>query len=208
MQILRCQVDDADPSLPLRLAFASPTPNLAWRAGIPYRSALPFKYFLPALSPRSPAALAFCFTAAEDEGLQMKGKSGLAETTIQILQTEKRAFRRAARRGGLEYSRPRDLRKVLSPKNEWLNTSEDFGPEIGRALRRALRSTIRAKRRGSWRYSRSRHLALLQVLAGEMRLARSGRAACYTATAPPSGVEGSIEPVATPPSTEIPLGSA
>ncbi len=207
MQILRCQADDADPSLPLRLAFASPTQ--AWPGGpVSLTGPPPFKYFLPALSPRSPTALAFCFTATEDEGLQMKGKSRLAKTSIQILQTEKRAFRRAARRGGLEYSRSRDLRIVLSPRKEWLHGGEDFGPEIRHALHLALRSMIRAKRRGSWRYSRSRHLALLQVLAGEMRLARSGSATCQTATAPPSGVMGSIAPMATPSSTEIPLGIA
>lgn len=144
----------------------------------------------------------------------MEDETGQARACARIVQTEKRAFRRAVRQGGLAYSRSTDLRRVLPPGKDrrMLALTLQNGHEIRTALRLALRSMVQAKRQKSWRYSRARHLAILQALAGELRLAKecnsASLAASYAATAPPSGVQGSIEPVATPSATDIPLGSA
>lgn len=139
----------------------------------------------------------------------MGEKIGQADACARIIQTERRAFRRAVRQGGFAYSRSSDLQRVLTPKKEWLanSRSQETGLDIRRALRLALKSMLQAKREGSWRYSQARHLVILQALAGELRLSKSWRAD-YAATAAPSGVDGSMEPVATPSSTDIPLGRA
>jgi hypothetical protein len=127
---------------------------------------------------------------------------------------EKRAFRNAVRRGGLAYERTGDLPRIVHLPDLWLRepATNENAVEINQLilirLRYALRAMIQARSRESWRYFRPRHLAVLQALAGEMRLGKEMASAHYTATAPPSGVEGSIEPVATPSSTDIPLGSA
>lgn len=144
---------------------------------------------------------------------------------LSLARAEKRAFRQAVRDGGRLYRRSRDLQRILTPGDDWLASPEIVlsSHEIRCALLKALRAMIRARYQGTWHYSQPRHLAILQALAGELRMAgntnvedkadntnadKNKTCRDYTATAPPSGVDGSIEPVARPSLTDIPLGSA
>lgn len=123
--------------------------------------------------------------------------------------TERRAFRQAARIGGKNYVRSRDLRRIIALRGDWLEDQDTplIASQIRNTLLSALRAMVRAKRQETWHYSPMRHLAILQALAGEMRLARE-HGASYAATAPPSGVDGSMAPVASPSVIDTPLGSA
>lgn len=135
--------------------------------------------------------------------------SKLTSTEQCLVHAERHAFRQAVRVGGLNYIRSRDLHRIVALRSGWAEDQDSslVVRQIRDALLKVLRAMVRARRQGTWHYSPSRHLAILQALAGEIRLAREEEAS-YPATAPPRTVDGSMAPVARPSATETPLGSA